>query len=68
MLKLLRKLVKKDRAQDLIEYAVLAGFISLAGVFAITSVGSSVTGAFDDIAQVLQVGGSGSGDDDDDDD
>ncbi len=40
--KLLRKLVRKECAQDLIEYALLAGFISLVAVAAITTVGTGV--------------------------
>jgi pilus assembly protein Flp/PilA len=40
-----------DSGQDLIEYALLAGFISLVAVLAITAVGSGVNdvyGALDD--------------------
>ena len=36
------RLVREDEGQDLIEYALLAGFISLVAVVAITNVGSGV--------------------------
>ena len=61
MLKLLRKLVKKERAQDLIEYALLAGFISLVAVAAITQVGGGVNSAYGNIASVFSDCGGGSG-------
>ena len=37
---LLRQLVRDDAGQDLIEYALLAGFIALASVAMITSIGT----------------------------
>ena len=42
----LRDFVGNDDGQDLIEYALLAGFISLASVFAITGVGTGVNGVW----------------------
>jgi pilus assembly protein Flp/PilA len=39
---LLNRLVTEECGQDLIEYALLAGFISLAAVAAITLIGSSL--------------------------
>ena len=38
--------VKKDDAQDLIEYALLVGLISLVAVFALTATGNSVNNIF----------------------
>ena len=38
----LRRLVRGDAGQDLIEYAMLAGLISLIAVGAVTAVGSKV--------------------------
>jgi pilus assembly protein Flp/PilA len=38
----LRELVRDDRGQDLIEYALLAGFISLVAILAITALGTGV--------------------------
>ena len=40
--KLFRNFVQDESGQDLIEYALLAGFISLVAVVAITSVGTGV--------------------------
>ena len=49
----LRKLMRDDRGQDLIEYALLAGFISLVAVVAITNVGDGVNTVYGNIdAQV----------------
>ena len=47
--KLLRRFVLQDEGQDLIEYALLAGFISLIAVAAITSVGQGVNGVYGNI-------------------
>ena len=47
---LLKKLVAEESGQDLIEYALLAGFISLIAVGAITAVGLGVDGVFQQIA------------------
>jgi pilus assembly protein Flp/PilA len=43
------RFVREDRGQDLIEYALLAGFISLAAALAITNVGTGVNQAYDKI-------------------
>lgn len=50
MTQLLISLVRDDQGQDLIEYALLAGFISLATVAAVTSVGTSLNGVYGSIA------------------
>ena len=42
MKKLLVRLIREDKGQDLIEYALLAGFISLAAVGAISAIGGSL--------------------------
>jgi pilus assembly protein Flp/PilA len=42
MKQLLISLVRDDQGQDLIEYALLAGFISLAAVAAITLIGTNL--------------------------
>jgi pilus assembly protein Flp/PilA len=39
MKKLLGRFVREDEGQDLIEYALLAGFIALAAVLAIMNIG-----------------------------
>ena len=48
-MRILWKFVREDDGQDLIEYALLAGFISLVAVLAIESVGSGVNQVYDDI-------------------
>ena len=40
---LLKRFVREEEGQDLIEYALLAGFISLVAVAAITGVGRAST-------------------------
>ena len=47
---LLKKLMVEESGQDLIEYALLAGFISLVAVAAITSVGTGVNDIYAEIA------------------
>ena len=53
---LFNRFVRDDDGQDLIEYALLAGFISLVAVVAITSVGQGVNGVYGDLnTQVLAI-------------
>jgi pilus assembly protein Flp/PilA len=56
------RFVREDQGQDLIEYALLAGFISLVAVAAITLVGQGVNGVYNNInSQVAAIpGGTGS--------
>jgi len=56
------RFVREDQGQDLIEYALLAGFISLVAVAAITLVGQGVNGVYNNInTQVAAIpGGTGS--------
>jgi Flp pilus assembly pilin Flp len=42
MLRLVTSCLREESGQDLIEYALLAGFISIIAVTAITSIGSQV--------------------------
>lgn len=42
MRRLVARVLHDDRGQDLIEYALLAGFISLVAITAITDIGSVV--------------------------
>lgn len=59
---MLHRLIRDDSGQDLIEYALLAGFISLVAVTAITSIGSGVLQtyeAIDDQFPILPGGGGG---------
>ena len=49
----LRAFARNDEAQDLIEYALLVGLISLVAVLAVTAAGGSVNGIFGSIAGQL---------------
>jgi len=58
---LLKRFVREEEGQDLIEYALLAGFISLVAVVMITNVGVGINGVYGNInAQVAAIPGSGS--------
>jgi pilus assembly protein Flp/PilA len=59
---LLKRFVREEEGQDLIEYALLAGFISLVAVAAITQVGIGVNGVYSNINSQVQAipGASGS--------
>ena len=55
------RFVRDDEGQDLIEYALLAGFISLVAVVAVTSVGTGVNSVYNTIdGQVRAIPGVGS--------
>jgi len=47
MKNLIARFVRDEQGQDLIEYALLAGFISLAVVTAVTTVGTSLDSLYD---------------------
>ena len=54
-------LISDESGQDLIEYALLAGFISLVAVLAITNVGSGVNTVYGNVqTQVAAIPGGGS--------
>ena len=56
---LLKRFVRDEEGQDLIEYALLAGFISLVAVVAITQVGQGVNGVYGNInSQVQKIPGA----------
>jgi pilus assembly protein Flp/PilA len=56
MKNLFNRFVRDDQGQDLIEYALLAGFISLVAVTAITNVGSGVNTVYGNInSQVADI-------------
>ena len=50
MITTLRALLRDDQGQDLIEYALLAGFVSLATTAAVTSVGTSLNTVYGSVA------------------
>ena len=58
---LFNRFVREEKGQDLIEYALLAGFISLVAVAAITQVGAGINGVYGNInTQVQAIPGGGS--------
>jgi pilus assembly protein Flp/PilA len=62
MKNLFTRFVREDQGQDLIEYALLAGFISLVAVVAITNVGTGVNGVYNNIdTKVKTIPGGSSG-------
>ena len=56
---LIKNLIVEESGQDLIEYALLAGFISLIAVAAITTLGLGVQGVYEDIAAIEPLAGAG---------
>ena len=50
---LLRQLIRDSAGQDLIEYALLAGFIALASVVMITNIGTGTNSVYGAIAAVF---------------
>ena len=55
---LFNRFVKEDEGQDLIEYALLAGLISLICVAAITLTGASVNTLFGNVAAAVETAAS----------
>jgi pilus assembly protein Flp/PilA len=53
MINRMRALVNNDEGQDLIEYALLAGLISLVAVATVTSAGTQVKNIFQSITTKL---------------
>ena len=54
-----KRLVDDSTGQDLIEYAMLAGFISLIAIVAITAIGSGVNGVYTNMnAQIQTIPGA----------
>lgn len=49
----IKRFVDDEQGADLIEYALLAGLISLAAVATLTTVGTSITGLFTKISTKL---------------
>ena len=59
MKNLFARFVREEAGQDLIEYALLAGFISLVAVAAITAVGTGVNTVYGNInTQVRAIPGA----------
>jgi pilus assembly protein Flp/PilA len=58
MKKLLVRFVREEEGQDLIEYALLAAFISLAAVLAIQQLGTAVNNVYTKVSATLNAAGS----------
>lgn len=53
MQKLLSRLIREDKGQDVIEYALLAAAISIAVVPTVPLVGTAVNGIYQDVIDAL---------------
>ncbi len=58
MKNLFNRFVCEEQGQDLIEYALLAGLISLASVAAITELGTAIQGKFEEVGAEVTAAGS----------
>ena len=54
MKNLIVRFVREDEGQDLIEYALLAAFISLAAVAAIAQLGTAVNNVYTKVSSTLE--------------
>ncbi len=54
----LTRLAKNQRGQDLIEYALMAGFVAVAAGAVMPGVSTSISSIFSQIASVMTVAGS----------
>jgi pilus assembly protein Flp/PilA len=61
MKSVVNRFVREDNGQDLIEYALLAGFISLVAVVAITNVGTGVNAVYTNIDSQVKTIPAGTG-------
>jgi pilus assembly protein Flp/PilA len=59
MKKLLTRLVREESGQDLIEYALLAAFISLAAIAAMRILATGISGLFTQVSDELAGAGGG---------
>lgn len=58
MKNLFNRFVREEQGQDLIEYALLAGLISLAAVAAVTIVGTQVNTLFTNVSTAVTTAAS----------
>jgi len=58
MKNLFNRFVREEQGQDLIEYALLAGLISLASVIAITALGTAIQTKFTGVGTAVTNAGS----------
>jgi len=55
-MKFLKKFVRDTKAATAIEYGLIAALIAVAGITAMTSVGQSVSGTFNNVNTALEGG------------
>jgi pilus assembly protein Flp/PilA len=60
MKNLFNRFVREEAGQDLIEYALLAGFISLVAVVAITATGTSLNTLFEAVSDEVDAAATAS--------
>ena len=60
-MRLISNFIQGDQGQDLIEYALLAAFISLSSIFFITSIGGTVNSWYEGYNTTISSIPSGSG-------
>ena len=53
MKNLIQRFIREEDGQDIIEYALLAAFISLAAIIAMTALGDGISGLFDRVTAAL---------------
>jgi pilus assembly protein Flp/PilA len=54
MRQMLARLVREEEGQDLIEYALLAGFISIVAIIAITALGGGVNAVYEKLQKEVE--------------
>ena len=64
MLKLVRKFQRNESGVTAIEYGLIAGLVAIVIIFSLQTLGSSLKGKFDAVAEALNgAGGTGTGTD-----
>ena len=56
MMELMKRFVREEEGQDLVEYALLLVFLALAAIAALPTLGKAVSNVFVNAAQVLTSG------------
>lgn len=56
MLEIIKRFVKEEEGQDLVEYALLLAFLALAAITALPTLGATVNNLFSQSASTLEAG------------
>tara|TARA_B100001013_G_scaffold309230_1_gene213515 strand:+ start:300 stop:473 length:174 start_codon:yes stop_codon:yes gene_type:complete len=56
MLEIIKKFVREEEGQDLVEYALLLAFLALAAITALPTLGDTVNNLFSQSASTLEAG------------